>query len=57
MISTWNILKWRHFLGAFKAKGKHKCAQLEYLIPLKSRGLRFTRKKPLKGQILMVTTI
>lgn len=51
------FIKMRIFLRAFKAKGKHKSTQLAYLSHLKSRGFRFIMKKPLKGQILMVTTI
>lgn len=45
------------FFENFQSKGKHKSAQLDYLIPLKSRGFRFTMKKHLKGQLLIVTTI
>lgn len=47
-------IKMRIFLTAFKAKGKHKSAQL---IHLKCRGFRITMKKYLKGQILMVIII
>lgn len=42
-------IKMRTFKKVYKAKGKHKSAQLAYLIPFKSRGFIFTMKKHLKG--------